>query len=156
LHSILQAETDESSHVNLHLFNHSVCASTFKLFHGISNNKYAHALELSHKPYTVLSHSNLDKINTLVLEYAYVIYAWIDKFLYNNDDTDPILGDIHLPMYIHQNELYNFFCTETNDSTTLPSSSTFCNYIQSHYPHVKFLKHTCLGRCTFCLEFPGM
>jgi hypothetical protein len=73
----------------------------FKLFYGISNNKYAHALEWSHEPYTVLSYGNLGKTNALVLEYAYAIHAWMNEFLHNNDDTNPVSGDIHLSMYIH-------------------------------------------------------
>ncbi len=31
--------------------------------------------------------------------------------------------------------------------------STFIRYFEAQFPHVKFLKHTRLGRCTFCMEY---
>jgi hypothetical protein len=155
LWSLLQTSIDESSSVHLHIFHYAVCPSVFKLFYRISNNKYTHTLKLSTEPYTVLTHDNLRNSNVLVLEYDYAVQVWMDEFLINNDDTDPVSGDIHLPMYIHQNNLYNYFYTETSLSK-LSCSSTFSNFIHSHYPHVRFVKHTRLEKCTFCLEFSGI
>ena len=86
-----------------------------------------------------------------------MMHCWFDDYLRSNEDYDPISGRIHIPSYITHESFYDLFrqhCTvsDISDSDIL-SFFSFSHYFQKHFSHVSFLKHTQLGRCTFCMTF---
>ena len=95
--------------------------------------------------------------NAVKFNYRPLLHSWFDEYLTANGDTDPITGHVHIPSYITQEsfyELFRQFCfMEDLRETDIPSFFSFTHYFKSHFGHVHFLKHTRLGRCTFCLMF---
>ena len=139
--------------VHLHFFHKPVCTSAFKLLYGLSNNKYNHALQLSSTPLNQIMHGNVGNLNALQQPSKSQIHYWFTTFLWENGDFDPATGFTHVPAYCSQELLYEMFCIDQNQTYFhIPSIRTFWDHIKSHFPHVKFLKQTRLGRCAFCMD----
>jgi hypothetical protein len=79
------------------------------------------------------------------------------SFLQNSDDVDSITGNVHIPSYVTKEFFYEFFtkdcALEEILASCVASHSSFMRYFKDNFNHVRFLKHTRLGRCTFCLDF---
>ena len=68
------------------------------------------------------------------------------NFIQTNGDRDPASNNIHIPDYVSKELLYTLFIKEQGEEGLLvPKERSFQEYIQTHFPHVKFLKHTQLG-----------
>jgi hypothetical protein len=124
--------------------------------YGFSNNKYSQALKDAATPETLLTHGNINNHNAEQPTKKSLIHIWLEEFLHTNGDIDPKSGNIHIPAYITRKELFQLFQQDSliiHPSSSLPSKSSFFDYFKQHYDHVRFLKHTRLGRCTFCMQY---
>jgi hypothetical protein len=146
-----------TDHVALRSHGKSLCHQAFKLLYGFSNNKFDLALADARRIGCLVTHGNLGNHNAEKLGRKFIIHTWLEEFLAVNGDTDPVSGNIHIPAYLNKHHLFEQFLEDSKISGTVtslfPSYSSFYNYFHQHFSHVKFLKHTRLGRCRFCMEF---
>jgi len=161
---VVAKTTDNKLHLRFH--QQDVCQTAFKKIYGISNNKFQAAQQEASTPFAIVAHGNLTNQNALRPKQSVMIHTWLDEFITNSTDQDPVSDKVYIPTYINHQELYEMFKTETLlqhsvDSITMdgmnlpdriPSQATFFRYFNEHFSHVKFLKQTRLGRCTFCIE----
>jgi hypothetical protein len=144
---------DENHRIHLRFHGTKVCTTAFKLLYGFSNNKYTHALQLTETPYAPIYHGNTANLNAAQHTAHVNTHFWFYNFILANGDYDPSTGHIHIPEYVSHELLYELFIEDhVNENAQLPKERSFQEYIHTHFPHVKFLRHTRLGRCTFCLD----
>jgi hypothetical protein len=157
LKTVIIASSDEANKVHLRFAGHPVCHTAFKHLYGLSNNKFSQALKDAQTPRTMITHGNICNHNAEKPGKKSLMHAWVDEFLNSSGDTDPISGHVHIPSYLTKDSLYEMFMEDCNlegtPSSTIPSYASFFRYFDLHFSHVRFLKHTRLGRCTFCMEY---
>ena len=114
--------------------------------YGLSNNKYNHALQFSLQPNTSLTHGNIGNLHAFNAPAASIIHFWFTTFFYENGYYDPISSNIHIPVYITKELLYEMFQAKHQHLPhVLSCLKTFSIYLKVHFLNVKFLKHTQLG-----------
>ena len=143
----------------LHVHGKPVCQKAFKLLHGISNNKWnsvANNRDANRFPI----HANTGNQNAVRTTTRVVLRTWLDEYIRSAGCANPAKDEIHLPVYLNKARLHEEFCSHWKDKQlskeSAPSLNTFRNFLSTEYAHVKFLKQTRLGRCTFCLSIPDL
>ena len=153
LRTVLVATRDDAGHSQLRFRGSPLCHRGFKLVYGFSNNKLTHAMQLAEHPYMPYIHGNVGNMNASDDQAHALTHYWFMNFILANGDRDPTSSNVHIPDYMSKELLYTLFVEEQgNEGVFLPKERSFQEYIRTHFPHVKFLKHTRLGRCTFCMD----
>jgi len=153
LRTALVATRDDSGHSQLRFRGALICHRGYKLVYGFSNNKFSHALRLAEHPYMPYIHGNVANLNASNDQAHMLTHYWFMNFIQTNGDRDPASNNIHIPDYVSKELLYTLFIEEQKEEGLLvPKERSFQEYIRTHFPNVKFLKHTRLGRCTFCMD----
>jgi hypothetical protein len=157
LRTTITASTDINNKVQLRFAHIPVCIRAFQLMYGFSLNKYYQAYKDAATPHTLITHGNICNSNAEQPSHRTVMHAWVDSFLQNSGDVDPITGNVHIPSYVTKEFFYELFtkdcALEGIPASCVASHSSFMRYFKDNFTHVRFLKHTRLGRCTFCLDF---
>ena len=153
LRDTIVASSLDNNVVQLIFHKQHVCQQAFKQLHGISNNKYSLAKHDAERPYTLITHGNIGNKNAEQPQRSSTIRTWMDQFLQENGDVDPVSGKIHVPSYINKHDLYETFVKLQSHSGEVPSKTCFFGHIKRIYPHLRFIKHTRLGCCDFCLSY---
>ena len=98
-------------------------------------------------------HRNVGNMNASNDQAHALTHYWFMNFILTNKDRDPTSSNVYILDYVLKELLYTLFVEEQgNEGVFLPKECSFQKYIRTHFSHVKFLKHTLLGRCTFCMD----
>src|SRR5271163_2582378 len=133
---MLNTSLNETHHVHLCINGKSMCGKVFKLFYGLSNNKYAHALELTSNLLTLILHRNIRNLHTVHQPMHVLTHYWFLDFLRANGDFDLVTCHIHVLSYIIKDLLFKLFIEEQVSNMLILKASAYKNYIKVHFLHV--------------------
>lgn len=145
---------------NIQVEGYQVCIKGFMHAYGISNNKYYRALRLPERTIPVHGNTgsglrNIETLSTKRTQDESTI-AWLSNYFNGIACSSPTEeGELHLPSYINRESMFTCYkndMLEKNISAVeISSTDKFNKIISAHFSHVKFLKKTRLGRCSFAL-----
>ena len=88
-------------------------------------------------------HGNMDNINASDDQAHALTHYWFMNFILANRDQDPRSSNVHILDYVSKELLYMLFVEEQgNERVFLSKERSFQEYMRTHFPHIKFLKHT--------------
>jgi len=112
LKDIIAVSKATDNKVHLRFQQSDVCQTEFKKIYGISNNKFQAAQKDAVTLFVMITHGNLTKQNALCPKQSALIQTWMNEFVANSTDQDPVSSKVYIPTYINQQELYTMFKTE--------------------------------------------
>ena len=143
---------DGSSAIQARIAGNTLCELGLCRLYGFSTSKLQAAKEKDPTSSPLSRHvSNQNAAQTTMQDN---IYTWCKEFFDAFGDQLPNSPQVHMPSFCTIKSLYTTYVSDMNASKMPPraigSESSFRNFIDKHFQHVRFPRKTRLGRCDFC------